>query len=113
MQITDDTLTFGDIILINYPSSQHKAATKRPFLILKNEPDDLLSCFISSRIDSREQGDIILKKDNKNNLATSSVLKPRKLYSINKGLLYKKIGSLKPSDRKKVKEELIKQMKSL
>ena len=113
MKTTKTDLQFGDIILINYPTLGKGKFKKRPFLVLQEDQDDILSCTISSRLDQQNTQDIILRKDNKNKLATDSVLKMNKITPLHKNLLHKKIGSLEDKDKKVVKHQLIEMMKAL
>jgi mRNA interferase MazF len=97
---------FGDIILINYPFSDLTEYKKRPCLVLTENRDDVLVVFISSKIENKENEDLIIKKDNENNLIVDSLLKLFKINNIHKNLIYKKIGELNVKQKAFVKLNL-------
>lgn len=113
MNNTENTLKFGDIILINYPSNNIILTTKRPFLVLEEYQNNLLVCAISSRIDHQEQSDIIIKSDKENQLVTTSLVKSRKIITISKSLIHKRLGTLKKKDKALIKTSLLELIKAL
>jgi mRNA interferase MazF len=98
---------FGDIILINYPFSDLSKYKKRPCLVLKENRDDVLVVFISSLLENKQIEDIILKKDNMNNLIQDSVLKILKINNVHKKLIDRKIGFLNKIHQIQIKKTLI------
>jgi mRNA interferase MazF len=86
----------GDVVVIPFPFADLTASKKRPALVLASlKGDDLILCSItSSRID--EYSVSLANNDfAKGELPLESFIRPNRLFTANKILLEKKIGSLK------------------
>ncbi len=97
-----------DIILISIPFTDLSERKIRPALILAKIKDDLLCCFISSNLETETKHDLVVKKDNKNNLKVDSVIKCGKLFTLHKSLVEWKIGRLDERDYELTARKLIK-----
>lgn len=106
-------LHFGDIIVIDYPYTDFSDSKKRPCLVLKDDSEDMLVCFISSQMSLRSHSDLLIKKDAQNQLRADSVIKIGKINVVHKLFFHKKIGILPERNKKEVKESLLKFVKSL
>lgn len=111
MKATD--LTYGDIVLIYYPFSDLRTFKKRPCIIVKELGEDVLVIFVSSQISKKAKDDVLVKRDNKNNLAVDSLIKVWKINTIHKGLIVTKIGTLGESAKAIVKERLMRNLSKL
>jgi mRNA interferase MazF len=98
---------FGDIILISFPFSNLTSFKKRPCLVLKEHQQDVLVVFISSQFKQRSTDDILVKKDNINNLVVDSLIKVWKINVLHKGLIIKKIGNLDKGNKIVLKNQLV------
>lgn len=111
MKMSD--LQFGDIIVIEYPYTDYSDSKKRPCLLLKDDREDMLVCFISSQLDLRSQHDIIIKKDSQNHLRADSMIKIGKINVVHKLFFHKKIGTLPEHNKQEVKNALLQFVESL
>ena len=109
----DNRLQFGDVILINFPFTDFSEYKKRPCLVLKENRDDILVCFISSRIDKREKDDLIIKMDAVNKLKQDSILKVWKINTVHKAMFDRVLGRLSDSDIAEVKKYLLALIRSI
>lgn len=105
--------SFGDIILIDFPFTDFEQTKKRPALILQKELEDVLVVFISSQLGKKSDFDILLLKDQENNLMVDSLLKTKKITVLHTDLIYKKIGTISAEQKQIVKEKLIRFIHSL
>ena len=108
-----NTLNFGDIILVNYPFSDFGTYKKRPCLVLKQNLDDILVVFISSKIDKTKTDCLLVKSNKENNLARDSIIRLTKINTVHKDLIYKKIGVLSNSFKNDIKSQLLKVIEEL
>lgn len=101
-----DQLKFGDIVLIHYPFADFTAWKKRPALFLSSH--DLHGIFImmSSKIYTLGKYDIMLPKSVENNLVVDSVIKMRKITTIDTNLIHIKLGELSINQKKSCKQSL-------
>ena len=90
----------GDIVLVKFPFTDLSNIKLRPALVLSplgNEGDVVL-VFISSQIHKKESIDISLKQDDKDfsktGLKKESIIKTRKLMTLNQKIILGKIGTL-------------------
>ena len=102
---------YGDIILIKYPFTDLSNFKNRPALVLFSEGNDVLVTFISSILKNTSKDDIILYKNNINNLVVDSILKIKKINTLHITLINKKIGTLNLSEKKTVKDSYLKLFK--
>lgn len=91
-----------DIILISIPFTDLSERKLRPALVLATVQEDLLCCFISSRLENKTDHDVLIKKDNKNNLKVDSIIKCGKLFTLHQSLAEWKLGRLDKGSYKSV-----------
>ena len=102
----------GQIWLVNFePSFGHEYKKVRPALIVQSNryinSSNLLTVIpISSQISKQTELDILIRKDSQNRLLRDSLIKTKQISSFDKLRFIKRIGTLKESDMKKVKENI-------
>ena len=100
------------IILIPFPYTDLSGAKKRPALVISssdfnNKNDDVICCLITSNLEDKQHAIIIGNKDMENGLLEfESKVKPYKLFTVNKGLIYKILSKLNVSKSKLIIDEI-------
>ena len=88
------------VILIPFPYSDLTGAKKRPALVISStnfnsKNDDVVCCLITSNLEDRQHSINITKKDMETGfLEFESKIKPYRIFTINKKLIYKVLGRL-------------------
>ncbi|MBI5412431.1 type II toxin-antitoxin system PemK/MazF family toxin [Candidatus Peregrinibacteria bacterium] len=85
-----------DIILMNAPFTDLSEKKIRPALVLAQLQDDLLICFIGSKIDKSAPHDILIKSDADNKLRVDSAIKCNKLFTLHYSLIKGVLGTVPP-----------------
>jgi mRNA interferase MazF len=102
----------GEVVVIPFPFADLTASKKRPALVLANlKGDDLILCLItSSRIDDYS---IPLTNNDfsKGKLSLESFIRPNRIFTADKVLIERKVGSLKKNKSEEVIEEVCKILK--
>lgn len=99
----------GELYLVNFePSIGREYKKVRPALILQSEAVSKQSSLItvmplSSKIESWQQEDVMIQKDQKNRLMGDSVIKVRQISSFDKSRFMKKIGEVNSPVLRKVR----------
>jgi mRNA interferase MazF len=98
----------GDIVVIPFPFTDSSFQRKRPALILSNlQGDDFVVCEITSRLRNDLYSVIIEDKDTKNGrLKTKSIVRPNRLFTINKSRINYKFDEIKENKLKEVFEKV-------
>lgn len=104
---TDNKFQFGDIVLISFPFTDFSGFKKRPCVVLKVKRDDVLVCFMSSKIELKEASDMLVIKDKINGLVTTSLIKTHKLTTLHQQLIISPLGTLSQKDKNKLKKSLL------
>ena len=100
------------IILIPFPYTDLTGAKKRPALVISSldfnsKSDDLVCCLITSNPEERQPAIKITNKDMESgHLEFESKIKPYRLFTINKSLVYKFLGRLNLPKSKIVIDEI-------
>ena len=100
------------IILIPFPYTDLSGAKKRPALVISSldfntKFDDLICCLITSNPEDQQHAIKITNKDMDNGyLEFESKVKPYRLFTINKRLVYKILGRLDLAKSKLVIDEI-------
>ncbi len=100
----------GDVIVLPFPFSDLSNSKKRPALVVANlESDDVILSQITSQT-RLDKYSVILTNDEfeTGSLNQMSLIKPHRLFTADKSIILYKLGSLKESKIKEVKEEIIK-----
>lgn len=88
------------IILIPFPYTDLSGSKKRPSLVISsdefnNKNEDVICCLITSNLEDRQHSINITNKDMENGfLEFESKIKPYRIFTINKKLIYKILGKL-------------------
>ena len=100
------------IILMPFPYTDLSSAKKRPALVISSldfntRNEDVICCLITSNPEDMQHSIKITNKDmEKGYLEFDSKVKPYRLFTINKRLIYKILGKLNLSKSKLVIEEI-------
>lgn len=87
----------GDIILVPFPFTDLAGNKYRPALVLIESKYDVTVCFITTQIQWKEELDIIVSPTNFNGLKKKSLVKLTKFATIDKDLVWGRIGTLENS----------------
>jgi mRNA interferase MazF len=111
--MTMNNLQFGDIVLMKFPFTDFSSFKNRPAVCLKQINEDVVVCFLSSKLSSKSKHDIVLKKDKLNFLKVDSIIKTWKIFTVHEQLMYKKLGGLKKTDKRRLRTKLMRLMSEL
>ncbi|MBU0756919.1 MAG: type II toxin-antitoxin system PemK/MazF family toxin [Nanoarchaeota archaeon] len=104
-----------DIILVPFPFSDLSNYKKRPVLIMSKDSedfDDIIVCQITSKLNESRYSIYFDNKDmDQGEILSASLIKSNRLFTLDKKLVKKKIGTLKKGKYLKVVEKIIKQIK--
>ncbi len=99
----------GDIILIPFPFAELTNKKVRPAVVVCETKDvykDLVLCAISSVVPSKlSENEILLVRDNRNELRKNSVLKIDRIVTAKAQDVIARIGELSESDSEKFKQK--------
>lgn len=106
---------FGTIILVPFPFTDLTSTKLRPALIIsanKKDARDVILCFITSQIASKENSNHFVMTRNDHyfqftGLKTDSCFRFDKLATLNKKLLLGELGIVHPTVLKKMKKSLL------
>ena len=102
----------GDILIVPFPFSDLSSIKQRPVLVLSHtqynrESNDIITCGITSNIKDTAYSVQITAKDLvSGNLPVASRIKVDKLFTLEKGIVKKRIGRIHQSTFERVKKEL-------
>ncbi len=100
------------IVLIPFPYTDLSGVKKRPALVISSldfnlKSDDVICCLITSNPENRRYSIKVTNKDmEKGYLEFESKIKPYRLFTIDKKLIYKILGKLNLAKSKAVIEEI-------
>lgn len=100
------------IILVPFPYTDLSGAKKRPALVISSvdfntKSEDVICCLITSNPEDRQYSIKITSKDMESGfLEFESKVKPYRLFTINKKLVYKTLGKLNLLKSKLIVEEI-------
>ena len=103
----------GEIIIVPFPFSDLSSIKQRPVLVLsKNNDnkssDDIITCGITSNLKNSKYSVLITNNDlKKSEIPRDSRIKVDKLFTIDKGIIKKKVAILKKETFDKVKKEFV------
>mgnify|MGYP001061228096 CR=1 FL=1 len=84
----------GDIVLITFPFTDLSGSKLRPAVILSETEEDLTVCFITTQNKWQEETDLRLHPSKTNRLKKESLLRTRKLATIDRKLSKGLLGRL-------------------
>ena len=96
----------GDIILIPFPFTNLSGSKNRPALVLLNSELDVTVTFISTQFQWKEETDILLHPNPENGLKKESLIRLSKFATIDKSLVFGKLGQLDNSTIKLLNKNL-------
>ena len=97
----------GEIVLVPFPFTNLLGSKIRPALILATTATDITVAFISSRLNWQGANDVVLKPTKENGLKKESVLKLHKLATLERDLIFGRIGNLDNATMRIVDQKLI------
>lgn len=103
-----------DIVLVPFPFTDKNTTKKRPAIVLSNsnyqiKNNHLILAMITSAKNSEWESDLPIKEIEPTGLKTQCVIR-YKIFSLDERIILKKIGTVSDSEKKKVKENLLKQL---
>jgi mRNA interferase MazF len=84
----------GDIVLLPFPFSDLKGIKLRPAIVLCSSGLDVTVCLITSELKWKTSGDLIIEPSPRNGLKIKSLVRIGKITTIDKDLIYGKLGGL-------------------
>ena len=96
----------GDLVLISFPFTNLKGAKRRPAVVLVVNEIDIVVCFITSKIDSTSDTDLVIKPHHNNGLKRISTVRVDKIATLEKDLIKGKIGELSSEEISEVNVRL-------
>jgi len=97
----------GDIVLIPFPFTDLKGNKNRPAIVLYASELDVTVCFITSELKWEEEFDITLTPSELNGLKTKSLIRVRKIATIDSDLILGELGKLTPYQIKELNKSLL------
>ncbi len=100
------------VILIPFPYTDLSGAKKRPALVISSlafnsSNDDVICCLVTSNPEDMQHSIKITNKDmEKGYLEFDSKVKPYRIFTVNKRLIYKFLGKLNLAKSKLIVEEI-------
>ncbi|QOI97476.1 MAG: type II toxin-antitoxin system PemK/MazF family toxin [Flammeovirgaceae bacterium] len=101
----------GDIVLIPFPFTDLSDVKHRPALILVAGESDLTVSFITTQIKWQDEFDVKVEPSVINGLKQTSLIRLRKLATIDKDLVIGKLGNLSKDELNIVDDNLVKVFK--
>jgi len=95
----------GDIVLIPFPYSDLTISKKRPALIISNEKtnsmEDKICCLITTK-PHKDDLPILSSSFEKGNLPFKSFVKPHRIFTLNEGIIIKRLCRINSDFHRKV-----------
>ena len=96
----------SDIVLIPFPFSDLTGNKNRPALVLVGNEKDVTVAFISTQLHRKEETDILMQPDTENGFKKESLIRLSKLTTIDKDLVFGRLGRLDNTTVKLVNKNL-------
>jgi mRNA interferase MazF len=98
-----NSLSFGDIVLLNFPFTDEQTSKRRPALVIQDCNDgDIIVCRITSKIYDSDK-DVFIDNWEKTGLKLPSVIRVHKIATLEKGMVELIMGKIDESLKEKVK----------
>jgi mRNA interferase MazF len=99
----------GDVVVVPFPFSDLSQAKKRPALVITNlEGDDIILCQVTSKFRNDTYAITITDDDfQMGNLKQPSNVRPNRIFTADKNLIIRKVGSLKLEKQREVIERVV------
>ncbi len=99
----------GDIVVVPFPFSNLSEVKKRPAFVVKElSGDDIILCQITSQT-IKDKYSISLKKTDftVGNLSVNSNVRPNRIFTADKNIIFYKVGSIKDNKTKEVIQKIV------
>lgn len=97
---------FGDVVLLEFPSSDLRSAKIRPVIVLIDTGDeDFLVAKVTSQ-PARDAFDIPLMNWEEEGFRTESFVRSHKLFTLDKSFIVRRLGNLTKLDKESLKDRL-------
>lgn len=103
-------LVKGDVVILLFPFSDLSSSRKRPAVVVaKLSGDDLILAQITSSVVRSDEYAVVLEAPDfkQGQLPISSLIKPNKLFTADKSIIFSKVGSLHEEKIKEVQDLLV------
>jgi mRNA interferase MazF len=101
-------LSFGDIVLLNFPFTDEQTFKRRSALVIQDCNDgDIIVCRITSKIYDSDK-DVFIDNWKKSGLKLPSVIRVHKIATLEKGMVELILGKIDKSLKEKVKNIIAK-----
>lgn len=97
----------GDIILVPFPFTDLSGGKVRPALVLIEGTRDATVSFISTQTHLKEDADILIQPTRENGLKKESLIRLKKITTIDRELIIGKLGTIKDNELEIVDEMLL------
>ena len=104
----------GDIVVVPFPFSDLSQIKKRPaFVVNRLAGDDLILCQITSQT-IKDKYSVTIKKTDfvSGNLSVNSNIRPNRIFTADKSIIFYKVGSIREDKTKEVIQKIIEIIKS-
>ncbi len=114
MILSGTMLKQGDILLIPIPFTDLTSQKKRPTIIISSnnyneKHEDIVVVALTSNVESRDFAITLTTDDlEKGSLKVTSMIRVDKIYTLNKSIILKTFGRVKPAILTKIKDFLLK-----
>lgn len=96
----------GDIVLISFPFTDLSSSKLRPAVVLVASSLDLTVCFMTTQTAWLEEPDLLILPNNINGLRKTSLIKTRKIATLDRSLAKGLLGKLSKNEIKTLNEKL-------
>ena len=102
----------SEIVLLPFPYTDLSATKRRPVLVLKagNAQGDFLAVQITSQLGYRPAVRLIAEDFELGGLPRESIVRPDKVFTLNKALIVRRVGKLTPSGFERILEAVCQQV---
>jgi mRNA interferase MazF len=102
----------SEIVLLPFPFTDLSATKRRPVLVLKasNAQGDFLAVQITSQLGYRPAVRLIAEDFELGGLPKESIVRPDKVFTLNKALIVRRVGKLTPSGFERILEAVCQQV---
>ena len=99
----------GDIVVVPFPFSNLSEVKKRPaFVVNELKGDDVILCQITSQT-IKDKYSVAIKKTDfvSGSLSVNSNVRPNRIFTADKNIIFYKVGSIKENKTKEVIQKII------
>jgi mRNA interferase MazF len=100
----------GDIVLVPFPFTDLSGSKNRPALVLVRSNQDVTVSFITSQLAGQEEFDVALEPSGENGIKKPSLIRLRKITTVDLSLVLGRIGSLNSIEFSNVNQNLKKML---